>query len=127
MHGMKHAGQFEPSPRTAPTPYPAALYANLRTRDRHAERFSDRHFGRFEMARNSQKTKVIREFKSTVFLTYRISVVKAQTGLGILWKQARMFAPRCPASISLSAPILATAPGTSRGRWSCWPRAACAW
>jgi hypothetical protein len=29
--GMTHAGQFEPSPRTPPPPYPAAPYANLRT------------------------------------------------------------------------------------------------
>jgi hypothetical protein len=28
---MTHAGQFEPSPRTPPPPYPAAPYANLRT------------------------------------------------------------------------------------------------
>jgi hypothetical protein len=31
MRGMTHAGQFEPSPRTPPPPYPAAPYANLRT------------------------------------------------------------------------------------------------
>ena len=31
MRGMAHAGQFEPSPRTPPPPYPAAPYANLRT------------------------------------------------------------------------------------------------
>jgi hypothetical protein len=31
MCGMAHAGQFEPSPRTPPPPYPAAPYANLRT------------------------------------------------------------------------------------------------
>src|SRR5277367_5688995 len=31
MCGMTHAGQFEPSPRTPPPPYPAAPYANLRT------------------------------------------------------------------------------------------------
>ena len=31
MRGMAHAGQFEPSPRNPPPPYPAAPYANLRT------------------------------------------------------------------------------------------------
>jgi len=31
MCGMTHAGQFEPSPRTPPSSYPAAPYANLRT------------------------------------------------------------------------------------------------
>ncbi len=31
MRGMTHAGQFEPSPRIPPPPYPAAPYANLRT------------------------------------------------------------------------------------------------
>jgi hypothetical protein len=31
MRGMTHAGQFEPSHRTPPPPYPAAPYANLRT------------------------------------------------------------------------------------------------
>src|ERR1700734_2980531 len=79
-------GQFEPSPRTAPSPYPAALYANLRTPgDSYVQRDSDRHFGRFELPRNPRKIKALREFKSTVFLTYRVSIAKLPTGFSTLW------------------------------------------